>query len=307
MDRLTDEEKKDGAAEEIRCEGGQGWHSDDEEEDEDDEELGDLPPEVAEKIGKDLFFESEEELEAALTKAGFGDLPVVVLEGKPRLIMPSDQHNEFTSIYAWNFFSWARNRWGLASATHKIHLQGGRSRDPDLSFWGYPRCIRDDIGNLRPIAGSIPDAIIQFSWKNTKKYEENAINDMMNLALERRRGDLSTTRPTVGYLIKVRFSRKRKLQGAIMGSQTQDMAGLDIHRLTHGTTIADARDPNNPHAQHWQFEPGGEEVSITITPQELGISGGWAWLCGEYKIKASVIFGEIDRYHKNLQKEGIAT
>ena len=68
------------------------------------------------------------------------------------------------------------------------------------------------------------------------------------------------------------------------------MAGLDIYRLPHGTTIADARDPNKSNAQHWYYKPDGPEIYITITPQDLGITGLWAWICGEYKIKASAIF-----------------
>ena len=71
-------------------------------------------------------------------------------------------------------------------------------------------------------------------------YKEKALNDMMTKGLEQEGGTLSTTRPTVGYLIKVRFSKKRMLAGAIKGDKTQDMLGLDIYRLSHGTTVADA-------------------------------------------------------------------
>ena len=307
--RLMEEEKKDGKGE-IRWEGKEVLHDNEGNEDDETEveELGDLPPEIAQKIGKDRCFKSEEELESALVEAGVGDLRVVLINGKPRLIMPSDQHNQFTGQTNLDFQNrWAKNRWGASVATHKIYLQDGKSRDPDLSFWGYPRCVRDSRGNLNPIFGSVPDVIIQFSWKNKADYEVNAINDMMNQALEKDHGDLSTTRPTLGYLIKVRFSRKRKLPGARKGSQTQDMVGLDIYRLAHGTTVDDARDSTNPRAQHWQFAPGGHEVFITITPQELGITGGWAWLCGEYKIKASDIFDEMQNFHQNRQREGLAT
>jgi hypothetical protein len=273
-------------------------------EDCEDWELGDLPNEVSKKIA-DRFFENEEELRAVLDEAGFGDLPVILLDGKPRLVMPSDQHNEFTRSYNTKFAVWAKNRWGASGESHKIHLTNDRSRDPDLSYWGYPRCTIGVEGDLRPIAGSVPDVIIQFSWRNTQRYEEDAINDMMNRARDKQRGSISTTRPTLGYLIKVKFSKKRRLE--INGSETQDMVGLDIYRLPHGTTIADARDPNNPNASLWHYVPEGPECLITITPGDLGITGFWALMCGEYRIKASVVFDEMQTFHRERQAEGLAT
>ena len=124
---------------------------------------------------------------------------------------------------------------------------GGRSRDPeDLSYWGYPaRCHKNTDGNLVPLEGSLPDVVIQFSWKNTVQYEFHAFNDIMNRALEKDHAPVATTRPTLGgYLIKVRFSRKRTLQGAIKGRNTQ---------------VDDALDPNNLNAVHWRYVPGGPD------------------------------------------------
>ena len=60
---------------------------------------------------------------------------------------------------------------------------------------------------------------MQFIWKSNTQNKKDAINDMMNTALEA----VVTTRPTVGYLIQVRFSRKQTLKGAIKVSQTQDI------------------------------------------------------------------------------------
>ena len=37
-------------------------------------------------------------------------------------------------------------------------------------------------------------------------YEEEVLDDMMTKGLEKEAGAVSTTRPSVGYLIKVRFS-----------------------------------------------------------------------------------------------------
>ena len=159
---------------------------------------------------------------------------------------------------------------------------------------------------MLPIRWTIPDVVIQFCWKNPRSYEEEAIDDMMNRGLEQQKGTPSTDRPRLGYLIKVRFSKKRTLPNAIKGSKTQDMEGLDIYRLAHGTTIADARDPNNPSADHWRYVAGGPDVYITIKPQDLGITGVWAAVCGEYKIKASVLFNGMNEYHTERQSDGLA-
>jgi hypothetical protein len=76
-----------------------------------DEELGDLPPEIAGTIGNRRF-QSEEDLQLALDKAGGGDLRVVLVDGRPRLVMASHQHNCFTAEYHATFlYSWAKNRW----------------------------------------------------------------------------------------------------------------------------------------------------------------------------------------------------
>ena len=144
-----------------------------------------------------------------------------------------------------------------------------------------------------PFTSPIPDVVVQFNWKNTMAYEIGAIDDMMNRGLECYRGNLSQIRPRLGYLINVRFSRKRTMDG---GMKTQDVVGLDIYRLTHGTTVADALDPNNPDAEHWRYSPGGPDVLITIKPQDLGITGVWALLCGSYTIEASILFKQLQRW-----------
>lgn len=274
-----------------------------------DVELEELSPEILESLGGvRRRYESEKELSKALAKAGLGDLRITLVEGRPYKVMPSDQHNEFTTQYVNEFIDWRMNfwgKWGTCSGTHKIHLSNGNSRDPDLSFWGYPRC---NANCTKPIvAGSIPDVVIQFSWKNKMWYEENALDDMMTKGLEREEGSLSATRPNVGYLIKVRFSKKRTLAGATKGGKTQDMTGLDIYRLANGTTLADARDPNNDHATFMQYTPGGQDYLIIIKPEDIGITGFAALLCGTYTQKASEVFAHMDATHKNRQALGLAT
>ena len=282
MDKLFGEEKKDAAEEAGKVDEKGGGNEDDENHIE--EELVDLPLEITALIGGDRVFESEEELEGVLAEAGVGDIHVVLVDGKPRLVMPSDQHNTFTSAYVADFMlKWGPNGWGFCSGTHKIHLSSGRSRDPDISYWGYPRCSKNpETKFLEPKnleKGAIPDVVIQFSWKNKTSYEEDAIDDMMNLGLEEDCGHPSTVRPRLGYLVKARFSKKRKLPGAInKGSETQDLEGLDIYRLTHGSTIKDAHATSNPSAEYQRYVSGGPEIFITIAPQDLGISGVWALL-----------------------------
>lgn len=312
MPLLAEEEKKDAAEAPGRM-GRIGEVVGDEKDidSDEEEELVDLPPEVAKALGEKVF-QSEEELVEALETAGFGDLPVLLVNGNPRLKMPSDQHNTFTTQYAIHFVDFCKSgttgRWGCCSGTHKIHLPHGKSRHPDLSYWGYPRCSANDDGPLFPAnRGSIPDVIIQFSWKNTRGYEEDAIDDMMNNGLEKDHGPLSMTHPRVGYLIKVKFSKKRTLAGAIKGSRTQDLAGLRIFRLKHGTTINDAESGSSPDAEAWDYFPGGPERFIVISPQDLGISGMWALLFGEYKIRMSKVFQDMKEYHMQRQSDGLAT
>jgi hypothetical protein len=199
MDLFCEEdENKDGA----EVAGGideKGGEEVSESEDDECEELVVLPPEITKLLGegdRDRVYESEEELEGVLAEAGVGDLRVVLVGGKPRLVIRSDQHNAITSEYVSEFTWWGKGRWGFCSGTHKIHLPEGKSRDPDLSYWGYPRCIKNDDGSLKPTdSDSIPDVVIQFSWQNNKQYEVDAIDDMMNKGLESDHGAQSTTRP----------------------------------------------------------------------------------------------------------------
>ena len=95
MELVNEEEKKEGTehgdAADKDCTSVNMDEEDNNsmESEEADEELGDLPSDIVEEIGKDCWFETEQELEDALDKAGVGDLPVVLVDGKPRLIMPT--------------------------------------------------------------------------------------------------------------------------------------------------------------------------------------------------------------------------
>jgi hypothetical protein len=134
MDSKLEEEMKESAE---KVKGDEDCGSRDEDEDEEleiDEELVDLPVELADL--RDTVFSTERDLLDELDKRGLGDLRVVLLnDGTARQIMPSEQHDRFTSFYVSDFLD-QRRKWGYCFATHKVQLSNGRSRDPDISYWG---------------------------------------------------------------------------------------------------------------------------------------------------------------------------
>lgn len=294
------EEKKDDSVESPK--------TDDEEVqvDTEEDEVVSLSSQLREIFGSRTFH-SEEELYGFMEKEGVGDARVILIKGKPRQIMPTDQHNKFTSNEVYRFAR-LHGAWGYVTATHNVHLYNNSHREPDLSFFGYPRCVRDrEEGTWKPYDdGAVPDVIIQFSWKNKKGYEEEAINDMMNFAREKERGSQSSELPRVGYLIKVRFSKKRPLPKAVKGSKTQDLEGLDVYRLPKGTRIEDA-DKGVNGASKWTYFPTGGDREIKILPHDLGITGFWAFLWGGYSIKLSRLFKDLNDYHVQRQDNGLTT
>jgi hypothetical protein len=90
-----------------------------------DDELIDLPLALAGLI--DSFYQSEERLQVDLLEAGIGDLPIVLVAGKLRMIMPADQHNSFTSLYVYDF-STRWSKWGFCTGSHNVHLLNGKTR-----------------------------------------------------------------------------------------------------------------------------------------------------------------------------------
>jgi hypothetical protein len=115
----------------------------------------------------------------------------------------------------------------------------------------------------------------------------------------------------------MRFSKKRKIAA---GLTMQDVAGLDIYRLPHGTTVVQALDLNNSCAEHWSYEPGVPEVLISIRREDLGIPSTFgslflrsiAGLVGidsgdVYMMKASDIYTRMHNLHAGRQTRGLAT
>ena len=78
----------------------------------DDDEWEELSPEILALLGgEDSRYESKEELRGALDKAGVGDLPIVLVDGKPCEIIAGHQHNDFTAHYVSELID-ARNLFG---------------------------------------------------------------------------------------------------------------------------------------------------------------------------------------------------
>ena len=270
----------------------------------DDTELVPLTDELKTIFG-DNKFETEEELHDFMNKAGIADFRVILVGGALYLRRPTDQHNRFTSRTIFKFAS-RHASWGYVTGTHNVHLVStNKHREPDVSFFGAPRCSADADGDLGPYDdGAVPDVVIQFSWRNKRGYEEEAIDEMMNDAVEIERGPASVTFPRVGYLIKVRFKKKRTLANALKGSKTQDMGGLDLYRLPHGTTVNDAINGTSG-ASKFTYIPGGPDQHIDITPQDLGFTPPVAW--NGFQIQLSRIFNEMDAYNKRRQQNLLAT
>ena len=184
---------------------------------------------------------------------------------------------------------WERDRRSfplLATGTHNVHLsetKGFRHREPDVSFFGAPRCVEDEDGDLVPYDdGAVPDVVIQFSWRNKRGYEEDAIDEMINDAVEIERGPKSMTCLRVGYLIKVCFKKKPTLQNALKGNNTHDMGGLDLYRLPHSTTMDDAINRNGG-ASKVTYVPGGSRSAHLYYRTGFGI----LWRSGVERVRNS--------------------
>jgi hypothetical protein len=116
-------ENENGGGEDRIREEGNEEEDDDDDDDQDNADLEPLDPDITKAIGgEDRTFASDNELELALEKAGVGDLRVVLVDGKPLLRTPSEQHNVFTIFYTSNFNKWSQYRWGLCSAAQRTRF-----------------------------------------------------------------------------------------------------------------------------------------------------------------------------------------
>jgi len=253
-------------------------------------------------------FKTEEALHEFMNQERIADFPVILVGEALYLRMPTSQHNQFTSNVCFKFAK-RHGDYGYVTGTHNVYLNEDkeyRHKEPDVSFFGKPRCVADEDGDLIPYNyDAVPDIVLQFSWRNDIGYEEEAIDDMMNCAVETERGPASLTHPRVGYLIKVRFDKKRTLPSALKGNKTQDILGLDVYRLPRGTTVDDAISGKKG-ASKFTYTPRGadQNQTIDITPQDLGFTQPVAW--SGYQILVSRLFNEMNEYHKDRQRRGLA-
>jgi hypothetical protein len=95
-----------------------------------------LPPQLAEIFGDHTTFDTEESLHQFMDENGIGDLRIALVDGKPRLVTRTDQHNAFTSQLVFEFVV-LHGKWGIASGTHNVHLSTNSHREPDVRFFGY--------------------------------------------------------------------------------------------------------------------------------------------------------------------------
>ena len=237
-----------------------------------------LPGELAALRGR--VFESNQELQIELETLGFGDLPVELDgEGRAFFEMPSDEHNKATSWLTRRFTLWAKEKWGYATSTNTVKLNNLKTRLPDVSFWGYPRCQwKPELRELDVKIGEVePDVVIQFSWKNGFDYEKAAIDDMMN----RSTGNGNAVR--VGYLIKMRFDN----------GERSPRTGLDVYKVPRGKTVSDAV-ANIGGASHFSYIPGQADVIVEIAPSDLGMTGFWAFFCGSFKFSIAKLWSLVE-------------
>ena len=125
MSAIQGEEKKDrevelkGVPKDEEMEG--------EGEEDDDNELS--------RLFGNRTFDTEASLQEFMNENGIGDFRIVLYEGTggPLQLLPTDQHNKFTSDYVYQFIA-DRSRWGYATGTHNIHLATSH-RELDISFF----------------------------------------------------------------------------------------------------------------------------------------------------------------------------
>ena len=82
---------------------------------------------------------------------------------------------------------------------------------------------------------------------------------------------------------------------------TQDLAGMDMYRLPHGTTVEDAINGVNGARKFTYVDGGGTDGEIVITPTDLGLTEPCDW--NGFAMQASTIFREMNDYHKERQQE----
>lgn len=313
-----EEEKKDQSFENVKLgekikggkEGGSATVT------EDDLGYGDYSELPKELRGlKDRTFEFEEELEAELVSRGFEDIPVILdpSTGKARLRMTTGAHDKVTNRYVKKFEMIWQGQATAVDGTTNVFIQPaaqGRkiyARKPDIAFWGPDKIVtimEDGVQITEPKDLTVPlrrhksrdqvervnpDVVFQFSWMNADAYEEQAIDDMMNRAVVTPTAtgnpNPNNSAPRLGYLLKVRLSSKR------LGDDRKKLSRMDVYRIPRGATVQDAIAGSNG-ATKETYIPGGNDVVMTVTAQDLGIPVGQP-APPNFTISAQVIFNSL--------------
>ena len=277
--------------------------------DSEDGELVDLPKELR-KL-KDKTFDFQDELKAEMVKRGFPDLPVVIdpKSRKARLRMTSGAHDKVTNRYTRLFNKkWGDDVWGVAvDGSTNVFIQAlpnrkETRRKPDIAFWGRDKCeLVDgllepkDLANPPKIYATTeqtervnPDVVFQFSWGNSEGYEIDAIDDLMNKAVVSYTPyQPNNEAPKLGFLLKVRFKgKKRDCYGRKI------LQCLDVYRIPHGATYEDAK-ANRKGASHAVYAPGGQDVVMGITAQDLRLGNYQGAPRDPFEISAKAIFESL--------------
>lgn len=272
-------------------------------------ELVDLSKELRQL--KDKTFDFQDELEAELVKRGFPDLPVVIdpKSRKARLRLTAGAHDKVTNRCTRLFNKkWGDDAWGVAvDGSTNVFIQAlpnhkETRRKPDIAFWGRDKCeLVDGLLEPKDLASPPkihattdqtervnPGVVFRFSWGNAKGYEIDAIDDLMNKAVvSYTPHQPNNEAPKLGFLLKVRFKGgKRDRNGRRI------LRCLDVYRIPHGATYEDAK-ANRKEASHSVYAPGGQDVVMGVTAQDLRLGNYQGAPGNPYEISAKAIFGSL--------------
>ena len=139
-------------------------------------------PQLASLFG-DRTFDTEESLHQFMDEKGIGDFRIVLLDGKPHLVKPTDQHNMIISKLVARF---TENRGMFRAHTMCIFR---RTLVVNQMYASSAALVASatKMGSWNPTMAALSlDVVIQLSWKKKRGYDKGTMDDMMNLSLERR-------------------------------------------------------------------------------------------------------------------------
>jgi hypothetical protein len=202
-------------------------------------------------------------------------------------VMPGYFQNNATEYFRDRLDAWSKGwvgRWGKARSKNVMQVPGftptgrQRQREPDVAFWGYPLCEKIEdlyMPKDRPDGADFsidPDVAFQFSYGTSFPTEEANMDLIMAAGIGK-----GNQGPRVGFLIKIQFA-------------SGNAVGMDIYKVPHNCTVADALNQTNG-ATHMTYTHGqAADLSIEISPEEMGIEGMWAHICPSFKLSMKKLF-----------------